>query len=294
MSNFFDLFKAYTSDIIATIASFKLRDILDIAVVTFIIYSIMKIVRETRAMQFIKSIGVIFIAYFIATEFNIISLKFLLGNVLNIGLVALVVLFQPELRRALERLGRSKISDVGTVFGAQYYSEEATARAQELVEIICAGCETLSKKKIGALIVIERQTKLGEVINSGTIIDSRPSTELIGNIFFTNSPLHDGALVIRNSRLYAAGCFLPLSANMEIGKELGTRHRAALGMSEVSDAVTVVVSEESGAISVAAESRLQRGLSIQNLSKLLSLKLSASAMYGEDSVKKRAFWKVKK
>jgi diadenylate cyclase len=294
MSDFFQTFVAYVSDIFGTILSFRLRDIIDVAAVAFVLYHALKLVRETRAMQFIKSIAVIFVVYFLANEFNLISLKFLMKNVLDIGLVALVVLFQPELRRALEQLGRSKITELNVFGGGQTHDEALIVLRQELIEIIAESCADLSSKKTGALIVIERQIKLGEVINSGTIIDSKPSVELVENIFFINSPLHDGALVIRGGRLYAAGCFLPLSANMEIGRELGTRHRAALGMSEVSDAVIVIVSEETGALSVALDSSLQRGLSLQNLKKLLSIKLNATTPEDGQEGKKHVFWKVKK
>jgi diadenylate cyclase len=209
-----------------------------------------------------------------------VSMKFLMRSVLDVGIIALVVIFQPELRRALEQVGRSTITDIGVFGGGQSTDREHLARTKDIIEIVTQSCKELSAKKTGALIVIERQIKLGEVIGSGTIIDAYPSVELIGNIFFTNSPLHDGAMVIRGGRLYAAGCFLPLSGNMEIGRELGTRHRAALGMSEESDAAVVVVSEETGAISVAIDSRLQRGLSPLNLQKLLSIKLSADESDG--------------
>ncbi|MDL2233901.1 diadenylate cyclase CdaA [Ruminococcaceae bacterium OttesenSCG-928-L11] len=270
------------------ISDFGIVDFLDVVVIAFIVYHAIKLIRETRAMQLIRSILVIFVVYFIANELNMISLKFLMKNVLDIGLITIVVLFQPELRRALETLGRSKITDIG-VFGATGAAhDDAAASTAELIEVLAKSCEALSAKKTGALMVIEREIKLGEVINSGTIIDSKASPELIENIFFTNSPLHDGAMVIRSARLHAAGCFLPLSGNMEIGRELGTRHRAALGMSEVSDAVVVVVSEETGAISVALDSRLQRNLSVQNLRKLLSAKLNPDK--GESAGGKIHLW----
>ena len=295
MNSFLSTFSAYVSGIVEVVLSFRInsiRNIIDVAAIAFIFFQAMKLVRETRAMQFLKSIAVIFVVYFLADQFNLISLRFLMKSVLDIGLVALVVLFQPELRRALEQLGRSKIADINVFSGSQAHGDDDIAGRQEFIETVVASCEALSVKKTGALIVIERKIKLGEVINSGTIIDSRPSTELIGNIFFSNSPLHDGAMVVRDSRLYAAGCFLPLSYTEEIGRELGTRHRAALGMSEVSDAVVVVVSEETGAISVAMDSRLQRKLSGSALTSLLTTAMSAENEENKD--KKRHFWKVRK
>lgn len=142
--------------------------------------------------------------------------------------------------------------------------------------------------------VIERQTKLGEIIKTGTIVDAQPSMELIGNIFFVNSPMHDGAVIVREGRIYAAGCYLPLSQNMEISRELGTRHRAALGMSEVSDALIIVVSEETGAVSVAVDSKLQRGLSIKNLKMLLGAKLMGDIASDNSREKKHSFWRIGK
>lgn len=292
MSGFFSMFYAYISDIVDTVLSFRPRDIFDVAVVAFILYYAMKLVRETRALQFIKSIVVIFVVYFIADQFDLVSLRFLMGSILNVGLIAVIILFQPEIRRALEQIGRSKITDIGGFGGTQSYNDEDIALRQELVEIIADSCASLSATKTGALIVIERKIKLGDVINSGTIIDSKPSPELINNVFFKNSPLHDGAMVIRNGRLYAAGCLLPLSSDSEISRELGTRHRAALGMSEVSDAIVITVSEETGSISAALDSRLQRKLTVNNLSRLLAEGLGAIPEDEQES--KKLFRRIKK
>ncbi|MCL2057380.1 MAG: diadenylate cyclase CdaA [Oscillospiraceae bacterium] len=258
-------------------SSFGFADFFDVAAMAFIIYQAFKIVRETRAMQFVKALAVIFAVYFISGRFNLIGLHFIVDALLNVGIIALVVLFQPELRRALEQVGRSKISDIN-VFGTPVSGEsERVAQIQELIATLSASCRALSAQKTGALIVVEREIKLGDVAATGTQIDSKPSPELIENIFFNKSPLHDGAMIIRENRLYAAGCYLPLSGNMEIARDLGTRHRAALGISEVSDAVVIVVSEESGKISAAVDSRLQRGLSEAQLQRLLTYTLSAES-----------------
>lgn len=287
-------FTAAASDIIDVLGNVGWADFFDIAAIAFIFYHAMKLVRETRAMQFLKSIVIVFVVYFFADRIGMTSLRFIMSSVLDVGLIAVVVLFQPELRRALEQVGRSKLSDIG-VFGPSSQHEGQAAQILEIVDIVAESCESLSAKRTGALIVLERQIRLGEVVGSGTVIDSKPSPELIQNIFFTNSPLHDGAMIIRDGRLHAAGCFLPLSGDMEVARELGTRHRAALGMSEVSDAAIVVVSEETGNISVAVDSRLQRNLSVQNLRKLLVIKLSGDPS-DKDGERKRLFnfWRTKK
>lgn len=268
------------------------KDILDVLVVAFLIYHGIRLVRETRAMQLVKGIAAIMLVYFFAWWWELNTLRFVVENIIGSGVLLIVILFQPELRRALEQMGRSKISGFG-LFSAD---SEAMLREQydELIKTICESAAYLSERKTGALIVLERETRLGEIIKTGTVVDAQPSLELIANIFFTNSPLHDGAMVIRGNRVYAAGCYLPLSANMEISRELGTRHRAALGMSEVSDAVVIVVSEETGAVSVALDSRLQRNLSGHNLDKLLHAKLLGKLQEEGAEKKKPAFWRAKK
>lgn len=270
--------------------------ILDIAVIAYIIYHGIRLVRETRAMQLLKGIVAIMVVYLIAIVLDMITLQFLIQIVTNLGLLSMVILFQPELRSSLEKVGRTQLG-LFRFGSAQPLDEKNVQMVESLIDTLVQSCVKLSEQKIGALIVIERTTKLGEVIATGTLIDASPSEELIGNIFFTNSPLHDGAMVIRGIRLHAAGCYLPLSQNMGIGRELGTRHRAALGMSEVSDAVIIIVSEETGAITIASDSRLQRGLSEKNLHKLLEIKLINANLHEEQQKplhKKLGFWKVKK
>ncbi len=267
MNDLHNLWRQITS----AIAVFKPMDVLDILVVAYLVYHLIRLVRETRAMQLVKGMAGIFALYLISILAHMNTLSFFIQNIIGSGIVVLAIVFQPELRRALERMGRTKLG-VFNRFGTSSL-DDIRILQQEMIAAVCEACVALSADKVGALMVIEREIKLGEIIKTGTEIDARPSVEMIGNLFFHNAPLHDGALVIRDSRLFAAGCFLPLSANMEIGRELGTRHRAALGMSEVSDAVVVVVSEETGAISVAVDGRLQRKLSPQNLTKLLTAKL---------------------
>lgn len=270
-------------------------DILDVLIVAYLIYHAIRLVRETRAMQLVKGIGMVIILYIAAINLKMITLTFLIQTILQWGIVAVAIVFQPELRRALEQVGRSKIPGIGKL-GAEV-DPNAPTGIQATIDAITESAATLSASRTGALIVIERETKLGDVIPTGTIVDSTPSVQLICNIFYPNTPLHDGAMIIRENRIYAAGCFLPLSANSEIGRELGTRHRAALGMSEVSDAIIVVVSEETGAISVALDGKLQRRLSAQNLGKLLGAKLIGSQDGEGDSKSKMqrlAFWRKPK
>lgn len=287
------LWSKFLDSFLGVLSNAKPTDALDVFVVAVLLYYLIRLVRETRAMQLVKGIAFILLAYVIASWWRLNALLFIIENVIGSGVLLLAVLFQPELRRALEQLGRSKITGIGHfgVDSAELHRERMT----QLIKIICDSCTELSGHKTGALITIERETMLGEIIKTGTVIDAESSAELIGNIFFPKSPLHDGSMIIRGNRVYAAGCYLPLSQNMEIARELGTRHRAALGMSEVSDAVIVVVSEETGAISVAVDSRLQRKLSVQNLQMLLSAKLiGKTAEDGETQRKLPIFRRAKK
>ena len=266
-------------------------DLIDILVVAYVFYQAIKLVRETRAMQLVKGIAAVLVVYLIANQAKMITLTFFMRNIIQVGLFALVVVFQPELRRALEQVGRTKISSIGKLGGTDS-EEQAQQKIKSMIDAVVESAAYLSEHKTGALMVIERDIRLGEIVNTGTVLDSQPSMELITNIFFPNSPMHDGAMVLRQGRLHAAGCFLPLSSNMEVARELGTRHRAALGMSEVSDALIVVVSEETGAITVAMDSKLQRGLSSQNLSKLLQAKLLNNKA-AENAAKRGRFWRKK-
>lgn len=293
MINFQNALADFWGNLIGVFTHIRIRDFFDIAITAYILYHAIRVVRETRAMQLLKGIGAILALYFVVSALKMITLGFFFQYFLQASIFIMVVLFQPELRRALEQMGQSKIGIVG-LGGSPAKGKEEIASTEQLIEVLGDSCAYLSERNTGALIVIERQTRLGDVIKTGTLIDSAASVELIGNIFFTNSPLHDGAMIVRDCRLLAAGCYLPLSQNMEIGRELGTRHRAALGMSENSDAVVVIVSEETGAISVASDSRLQRKLSPQYLKKLLHKKLLGDDTSGEPVQKKLGFWRVKK
>lgn len=254
--------------IVGQVRSMGVSDIIDIVVIAYLIFRAVKLLRETRAMQLVSGIALIVVIYLASYFGKLRTLNFLIRALVQIGAMALIVLFQPELRRALAQVGRSGFKGLN-LFSYGTDTESGKAGWQKCIDAVCEAAISLSKQKIGALIVFERQTPLGEVIETGTPLDAEASSELFGNLFFPNSPLHDGAVVIRLGRITAAGCYLPLSDNFTISKELGTRHRAALGVSEVSDAVVVVVSEETGKITMTDNGIIKRGLTVGELKKEL-------------------------
>ena len=251
--------------IIAGITHFRLdwRDIIDIAIVTYILYRLILLIRGTRAEQLIKGLVVLLVAMVGSGLLGLRTINWFLQGLMTIGLVAIPIVFQPELRRALEQLGRGKI------FQRPVYDyEEETF--QIVLEELLKAIPVLVKKKIGALIVLERKTGLKEFLETGIKIEGIVTAELLINIFMPRSPLHDGAVIIRGAIMSAAGCFLPLTENPNLSKELGTRHRAGLGITEVSDAVVIIVSEETGVISLAYEGKLTRYLDEKTLRSTLS------------------------
>lgn len=227
----------------------RILDIIDITIVAFLIYYGIKFVKETRAYQLLKGLVVIIAVMYISRVLELNALNFILESTLQIGLIALLVVFQPELRRALEKVGTTSFKKIIKV------SDDA---GEFDVDEICSAVGRLAASKTGALILIERNTKLGDIMSSGTAIDSQISSRLLENIFVPNTPLHDGAVVIGDNRIKAAACFLPLTQNNSFSKELGTRHRAAIGISEITDCISVVVSEETGKISVAINGDITR------------------------------------
>ena len=247
--------------ILALIRQFTWKDALDILVVTFIIYGAIKLIREPRAGQLVKGILILMIVYLTAWYLDLIMLNELLNYFFQFTVVALLVIFQPEIRRALEQVGRS---GKNLPFAGKD-REAKNSQMRHAIQAVSDACMNLQRLRMGALIVFERETKLGEIIDTGTIVEARPSAPVIGNIFFNKAPLHDGAMVIRDGEVYAAGCILPLTSNDSISVDLGTRHRAALGMSENSDAVVVVVSEETGQISIALNGVLTRNYTRETL-----------------------------
>ena len=247
-----------------------LEDTLDILLVALFIYFLIRLVRDSRAEQLIKGILLLGLLYLAAYLLNLTTVLFLLKANFDNGLLVLVVIFQPEIRRALEQAGHSRVGLL-RVFGDlnQMDSTALLDQWNKAIEATADAVEILQRQKMGALIVMERSTRLGEIVRSGTVIEAEPSGELISNIFFNKAPLHDGAMIIRDGRIYAAGCILPLTDNLQISRELGTRHRAGVGMSENSDCVVVILSEETGAISLAESGELTRNYTQDSLIKAL-------------------------
>lgn len=265
--------KEFFEYIIKYLSYIKPADVIDIAIVSYVVYKIIFFIKETRAIQLLKGILLLLVVLQVSEWAKLNAINFILRNTLQWGLIAVIVIFQPEIRRILERMGRSRI---GLPFFG-YDEKDAEKEKKDAISAVTAAAAQFSESKTGALIVFERETRLGDVIRTGTLLEAKVSTELLGNIFFKNSPLHDGAVVIREDRVFAAACVLPLSQQDSISKELGTRHRAALGMSELSDAVTVVVSEENGKISIAADGVLTRNLNPETLERALTKALVLSA-----------------
>lgn len=232
-------------------------NVLDIGIVSYIIYKLILLVRGTRAVQLIKGILLLVLTWAISTWFNLYTLKWLMNQMFTFGVVTIIIIFQPELRRALEQLGRGKLFSRSSSLDRDQLNERIT----ELIGAV----QFMSKRKIGALIVFERSTGLSELIESGIKMESRISSELLINIFTPNTPLHDGAIIIRGPQIMAAACYLPLSENPFISKELGTRHRAAIGVSEVTDAVSIVVSEETGQVTLAVGGMIVRDIKEESL-----------------------------
>lgn len=263
-------------DIFSNIMSgFGPSSVLDILVVAFLIYKVLGFIRDSRAQQLVKGLVLLVVAFLLSDLLHLYVLNWILRGTMTVGLIAVIILFQPELRRGLERMGR------GGIFGRSGQLDKSKAKkvTDEFVEAI----DAFSATKTGALIVIEREVPLGDIAETGTIVDAELTAEMLGNIFYKGAPLHDGAVIIRDDRIYAAGCVLPLTTSLELSKDLGTRHRAAIGITENSDAVVLIVSEENGVISVARGGRLKRFLDSKELEKVL-LNLYITGDVDEDSI----------
>jgi diadenylate cyclase len=249
-------------NLMGILMSIKVTDVIDIVIVAYLLYELLGFIKETRAQQLFRGVLLI-VAVFLASEFFGLSLlNWVLTRLITVGLIGVIILFQPEIRRGLEQIGRrgvltSQFRDVG--------KEEIYATVHKLVDAI----DDFSSTRTGALIAIERETMLNDIIETGVIVDAEISVRLLGNLFYEGSPLHDGAVIIRGLRIHAASCVLPLTNRSSIGKNLGTRHRAGVGLSEVSDAFVIIVSEETGAISVARNGTLRRFLDLKTLEKML-------------------------
>lgn len=260
-----------------SIPNIGVNDIIDIAVVAFAIYKLIGMLRHSSASRVAKGV-LILVAVTVLTELlQLNTVNFILDLVLELGFIALVIVFQPELRRFLERMGSKKITQfLGT--------RDKRTEMETAIEAVVNACEILSRDRVGALIVFERGTQLGDYFKTGTVLDARISVQLIRSVFFPKAALHDGAAILRQGRLAAAGCVLPLTENAHISTDLGTRHRAGIGMSEVSDAVVVIVSEETGTVSVAVGGMLKRHLAPQMLERLLKSELLDDTQQTEESL----------
>lgn len=258
LNKVFEAIASWWEWMVSIAMNFQFKDAVDIIIVAFLIYGVVKLVRETRAGQLVKGLFLLVILFIISSYFNLVMVSRVLAYFFQFAFVAILIVFQPEIRKALEQVGRNNVgqSIAAVVTGRDRSYDRAQIR--KAINAVVDGVGILQQLKMGALIVFERKTKLGDIIETGTQINCEPSGQIVGNIFFNKAPLHDGAMIIRDGMIHAAGCILPLTKNTSVSVELGTRHRAALGVSEESDAVVVVVSEETGQISVAVNGVLAR------------------------------------
>lgn len=286
MSVVFDALYAFWNQILYAIQNFRIFDLLDIIIIAWLIYKAIGFLRETRAGQLVKGIAILLFVYAFANLFELSVLQWVLSTVVDSAIIALAIIFQPELRRILERVGQTKISYNQSM-------DEETETVYNCIDSVCKAARTMQENKIGALIVFERNTQLGEIINTGTVIDAETSVSMVNNVFFPKSPLHDGAMIIRNGRIHAAGCILPLTQSQAFSSALGTRHRAAIGMTENSDAVVLVVSEETGNISIVCNGEIIRNYNSVTAAADLRTKLIDSELEMKDnkiiSIFKRLF-----
>ncbi len=250
-----ELLSSIWSTVWATLKTFEFKDAIDILIIALILYYLFRLFRQTRAGQLVKGIVVLLIAFVLSWIFNLTMVNYILRSIFEFSAIIIIVVFQPEIRQGLERLGRSNKTFKNFVNTTNINPESAVTKA---ISDVSDACAVFSKSKTGALIVFERNSMLNEIAGTGTFLNSDTSAALLGNIFFNKAPLHDGACIIRDGKILSAGCILPLTNSLNVSQALGTRHRAAIGMSEESDAVIVVVSEETGVISIALNGTLYR------------------------------------
>ena len=251
------------SSIQSIMSNFRPEDALDIAIVSYIVYKMIGFIRETRAMQLIRGLVIIIVAFFVSDIFNLYLLNWLLKSLFTMGLFAVVVLFQPELRRALEQVGRKNLMNTNS------FRNIDKNKAVETVDALVSAIDDFSATRTGALIAIERETMLNDIIETGVVVDAEISIRLLGNLFYEGSPLHDGGVIIRGARIHAASCVFPLPEKKNIGRNLGTRHRAGVGLSEVCDALIIIVSEETGVVSIAEDGKIRRFVDLKTIEKML-------------------------
>ena len=262
-------FNGFITSIISVINTIGIWDVIDVLIMSLIIYQVLTWAKKSRMSQLLKGVFVLCAVYVLAAQFQLRTVVFVLNNLLQFGFIAAVVVFQPEIRRILEQMGRANIMSLN-IFQKKAPEEQEIEELKKTIASICDSAKSMSESRTGALIVMEKFSNLGDIKRRGTVVYAAITTELTGTILYEACTLHDGAMIIDNNRIAAAGCVLPLSDNFDISKDMGTRHRAALGLSESCDAVTVVVSEETGIISVAKNGVLARNLNRQSLYNLLS------------------------
>ena len=256
----------FFQNLLYQIPKIGISDIIDILVVSFLIYTVLRLVRSSSAARVAWTVLVLLIATWLTSVFDLYACNWILNKILELGFISLVVIFQPEIRRAMERFGGKFFLNLVDPASKKIVEESA-------IEATVSACEIMSKERVGVLLIFERSVSLEEYFKTGTLIDAKVTEQLLRNLFFPKASLHDGAVIVRGGRIAAAGCVMPLSENTHLSSDLGTRHRAGIGTSEVSDAVVVIVSEETGTISVAIGGMLKRHLAPQTLEKLLSNEL---------------------
>lgn len=283
------------NSILSIIKTIQLRDIVDILAIALLIFGLFKLIQETRAVQLLKGVIMLLIVYFLSSLFGLVMLSSLLRTFFEAAVVVIAIIFQPEIRKALEQMGRNNTYKKYIKIFTKHHKGDEWKKAVEKSIVDAADTAVLfSRSKTGALLVFERETMLSDIAATGTIIDAETSVALFGNIFFNKAPLHDGASIIRDGKLFAAGCILPLTSNRNVDINLGTRHRAGLGISEQSDAVVLIVSEETGVISLAVNGILLREFTREELIKKLEQFLIYDRGYDDDEPPKKFFQKTPK
>ncbi|MGM9545266.1 MAG: diadenylate cyclase CdaA [Vescimonas sp.] len=242
----------------------KITDLVDVAIIVFLVYKLLSLVKSTRAENILKGVGIFLLALWLSTALELRAVSYILSHVVEWGILALIILFQPEIRQILERLGSKNIRLMRV-----FRPEKEITELEKAIDQTVVACSELSRTKTGVLMVFERNINLDDIVRTGTELDCTVVSELLKNIFFVKAPMHDGAVIVRHGRIIGGGCMLPLSRNVNLSRDLGMRHRAGIGMSENSDAVVVIVSEETGSISVAIGGMLKRHLMPETLSQLL-------------------------
>ena len=262
----------FEEHVIHTVKTIQPKDVVDILLLAVVLYFIYRFIRDRRAGKLLMGLALILIISILSETLKLNALNFLFGDFRQLGIFAILILFQPELRSVLEKVGGTPFTSFHNI--TSDFRDPATTHAE--IDAICTAAEDLAREKVGALIVVERSTKLGEYIKSGVYVDAAISPHILRNLFFNKAPLHDGAVIIRDGRVCAAGCFLPLTTKEDINKDLGTRHRAAIGLSEISDALVIVVSEETGTISLSMDGNLERNFNYTSLKQRLTATLLSS------------------